>query len=350
MRLRRWLPIACLAAGFSVAGTAWWGGLARGAAEPDTASQEASGRDLVPLPTLGGAQLWADELFFHRWRIQRKAHSDQCRLLDEHNLRHASGTFAQCRAVLEQIKRQRKLPPMQGRGVLVLHGIADTRAVMNPLCRYLEEKGGYQVFNVSYPSTRQGIAEHAKSLASIVDHLEGIEEIHFVGYSLGNIVIRRFFADHLKRNAGRPDPRFKRTVMLGPPNHGSELATTLGDNALFELLLGKTGQQLGPLWAWEAGSLATPPGEFGIIAGGCSDDRGFNPLLPGDDDGIVTVASTRLAGASDFVLVPALHALLPGEPLVHQYTLRFLQHGYFLAPDRRNPLPAETNKQQHPMQ
>jgi pimeloyl-ACP methyl ester carboxylesterase len=213
--------------------------------------------------------------------------------------------------------------------------------MMTSLCRYLEEKGRYKVFNVSYPSTRQGIAEHAKGLASIVDHLDGIEEINFVGYSLGNIVIRHYFADHLKRNAGTPDVRFKRMVMIGPPNRGSELATSLGESKLFELLLGKAGQQLGPLWAWEAGSLATPPMEFGIVAGGCGDDRGFNPLLPGDDDGVVTLVSTRLAGASDFIVVPALHNLLVREPKVHEYTLRFLQHGYFVAPERRRPLAEE---------
>jgi pimeloyl-ACP methyl ester carboxylesterase len=296
------------------------------------------GREVVPMPTLGGNQFWGDELFFHDWRIQRKALSKHYRLLDGSNLRHASGTLAQCCTVLDQIKQERNLQPMRGSAVILLHGIGDSRAMMNSLGRYLEEKGGYQVCNVSYPSTRQEIAEHAKGLGSIVDHLDGIDRIDFVGYSLGNIVIRHYFADQLKRNGGKADPRFKRMVMIGPPNHGSELATSLGDNKLFELLLGKAGQQLGHLWAWEASGLATPPMEFGIVAGGCGDDRGFNPLLPGDDDGVVTVASTRLAGASDFILVPALHALLPREGKVHQYVLRFLQYGCFVAPDRRKPL------------
>jgi len=296
------------------------------------------------MPTLGGQQFWADELFFHQWRIQRNVVSGHYRLLDENNLRHAHGTFAACRAVLEQIKHQRHLLPMQGKAVIALHGIADSRGMMASLCRYLKDKGGYTVFNVSYPSTRQGIAEHAKGLASIVDHLGGIEEINFVGYSLGNIVIRHYFADHLKRSGCKADVRFKRMVMIGPPNRGSELATSIGENKLFELLLGKAGQQLGPLWAWEASSLATPPMEFGIVAGGCGDDRGFNPLLPGDDDGVVTVVSTRLAGAADFIVVPALHALLVREPRVHEYTLRFLQHGYFVAPERRKPLEEEGEK------
>jgi len=293
------------------------------------------------MPTLGGHTSWGDEMFFHGWRIQRKVGSSTYRLLDGNNFRHASGTFAACVAALDEIKQERHLPAMQGKGVIVLHGIADSRAMMTPLCRHLEEKGGYTVFNVSYPSTRQGIAEHAKGVASIVDHLDGLEEIDFVGYSLGNIVIRRYFADHLKRNGGQADARFKRMVMIGPPNRGSELATSLGENKLFELLLGKAGQQLGPLWAWEVGSLATPPMEFGIVAGGRGDDRGLNPLLPGDDDGVVTLVSTRLAGAADFIVVPSLHNLLPRDHKVHEYTLRFLQHGWFVAPEQRKPLGEE---------
>jgi len=302
---------------------------------------EAAHQDSLPMPTLGGNQFWADELFFHDWRIQRNVLSGNHRLLDGHNFRHASGTFAQCSEALDQLKKERNLPPMEGRAVVLLHGLGDTRGMLSSLGRYLRQQGSYHVFNVTYPSTRQGVAEHAKGLASVIDHLDGIQEINFVGFSLGNIVLRRFFADELKRKAGKVDPRFKRLVMIGPPNHGSELATNLGDNKLFELLCGKAGQQLGHLWAWEAGSLATPPIEFGIVAGGTGDDRGFNPLLPGDDDGVVTVQSTRLAGAADNVLVFGLHSLLPRDLKVHQYTLRFLQHGYFKAPEKRRPLKDE---------
>ncbi len=307
-----------------------------GDTETSEEPRQALGREVVPLPTLGGAQFWADRLFFHQWRIQRNVVTGGYRLLDGEDFRHGSGTFEQCQALLERIKRERNLPAFRGKVVIVLHGLADSRAIMRPLCRYLEEHGGYEPLNVTYPSTQQGLAEHAKDLASIVQHLEDVEEIHFIGYSLGAIVIRRFFADEQQR--GKLDPRFGRMVMIGPPNQGSQLAARLGDNPIFELLLGKAGRQLGPLWAWEALQLATPPVEFGIVAGGRGDGRGFNPLLPGDDDGIVTVESTRLSGASDWIVVPALHALLPRQPKVHEYTLRFLQHGYFVAPEQRTPI------------
>src|SRR3970040_1276944 len=68
-------------------------------------------------------------------------------------------------------------------------------------------------------------ADHARALASVMDNLEGIEEINFVAHSLGNLVIRHFLADATDPESGRsPDPRIKRIVMLAPPNHGSARA------------------------------------------------------------------------------------------------------------------------------
>jgi pimeloyl-ACP methyl ester carboxylesterase len=293
----------------------------------------------VPMPTMGGTQFWADELFFHRWRIQRNVLTDHYRLLDGNNLRYASGTYDRCLARLDAVRAKRNLPPMRGKAVVLLHGLGGTRAEMARMAKHLEEEGGYAVFNVSYPSTRQGIGEHARSLAKVIDGLEGIEEIHFVGFSMGNIVIRHYLGDRTAGAAGRrPDPRLGRLVMIGPPNNGSVAATRLAHNRLVQTVLGEPGQQLGPEWVWLEENLATPPCEFGIVAGGLGNDEGFNPMLPGDDDGLVTVASTRLAGARDFAVVPTVHMLLPMDGKVMQYALCFLQNGYFLSADERRPV------------
>ena len=61
-------------------------------------------------------------------------------------------------------------------------------------------------------------------------------------------------------------------------------------------------------------------------------------MLPGDDDGIVTVDSARLAGAGDFVVVPVLHTLLSVDPRVLKYTLSFLKNGYFISAEKRRPV------------
>ena len=151
------------------------------------------------------------------------------------NLRHASGTYDECLAALEQIKHDRHLPPMKGKAVVVLHGLGRSRASMDSLCQYLREKGGYEVFNVEYPSTQYDMAEHARSLRHIIDNLHGIEEINFVGHSMGNIVIRHYLGDLARQDPTKQSPnaaaadrrakaRFGRFVMLAPPNQGALLA------------------------------------------------------------------------------------------------------------------------------
>jgi pimeloyl-ACP methyl ester carboxylesterase len=312
------------------------------AGPPEAAEDRETGIGLPPMPTLGGMQFWADELFFHRWRIQRNVLTGHYRLLDGNLLRHASGTYGECLAKLQEIKRERNLPPMQGRAVVTLHGLAHSRVSMTPLGKYIESRSDYTVFNVGYPSTRCGIEEHAQALAKIVEHLDGIREINFVAHSMGNILVRRFLADQTDESAGRrPDGRIKRIVMLGPPNHGSILADKLGENGAFKFVLGDSGQQLGREWVWTENSLVTPRCEFGIIAGGLGNRHGINPLLPGDNDGVVTVASARLAGARDMVLVPTLHSAMIIDPRVHEYVLRFLTHGHFVSESMRRPVVGE---------
>ena len=178
------------------------------------------------------------------------------------------------------------------------------------------------------------MSEHAQSLARIITHLDGIEEINFVAHSMGNIVVRHYLACQ----QAKPDPRLRRMVMLAPPNHGSLAAVVLADNAPFKVLTGRAGQELGVQWSTAEQRLATPQFEFGILAGGKQHGRGFNPLLPGDNDGTISVDTTRLAGAADFAVLPVLHTFFMDDPKVQKYTLRFLQHGYFIAADKRHPL------------
>ncbi|MDZ7619866.1 MAG: hypothetical protein U1E05_22940, partial [Patescibacteria group bacterium] len=127
---------------------------------------------------------------------------------------------------------------------------------------------------------------------------------------------------------------------LAPPNQGAELAVRLGDNELFRLIFGTGGRQLAGQWDEVEQRLAIPPCPFGILAGGQGEAGLNNPLISGEDDLVVTVAETRLAGAADFLIVPELHTFIMDSPDVRQYTLRFLQHGHFLSPEARQPIPA----------
>src|SRR2546423_3250336 len=83
--------------------------------------------------TAGGKQFWADVWFFHDWRIQCHALTGHYRLLDGANRRHASGTYEVCHEKIDEIRTRDKLPPMEGKAIVVLHGLFRTRSCMSSL-------------------------------------------------------------------------------------------------------------------------------------------------------------------------------------------------------------------------
>jgi pimeloyl-ACP methyl ester carboxylesterase len=240
---------------------------------------------------------------------------------------------------LEQIKAEKNFVPMHGKAVLLLHGLFRTRESMAGMAEYLEQEGGYQVFRVSYASTRGNVDSHPVGLAQVIENMEGIEEINLVAHSLGNLVIRRYLAMHTDPlTAARPDPRIRRMVMLAPPNNGAELARITARTGLFSVTAGASGVQLVDGWEELRQNLATPEFEFGIIAGGAGKESGRNPLLTGDDDLVVTVEETKLPGAHDFLVLTRTHTFLMDDPQVRESTLRFLQQGWFVSQAERRLL------------
>lgn len=312
----------------------------------------------VPTQTLGGMQFWSDRLLFHQWRIQRNVLTGHCRLLDGEGVRHAWGSFDACRRQLDDIRRQRELPPMSGRVVIALHGLIRTRNSTGSLCQYLAERLDAPVLTFGYASTRAGVADHADSFASVIEHLEGVERIDLVAHSLGNIVIRHWAGDRIRAALALPKDeiptadatavasrivgaRLGRCVMIAPPNQGSRRAELWADQWAFQATMGQAGAELARDWPDLKKRLACPPCEFGIIAGCRGDGAGWKDYLAGDDDGTVSVAGTRLAGAADFATVCARHTFIMDEPLVQEYAGNFLEHGYFVSAQARQPILAD---------
>lgn len=293
--------------------------------------------------TLGGTQFWTDELVFRGWRIQRNAFSGHYRLLDETDYRHVSGSFDECRAKLEEIKIARKLPEMKGPAVITLHGLIRSRDIMAGIGQYLEKEGDFTWLNVGYASTRRPLDEHAASLAKVIDNLGGgITEIHLVCHSLGNLVVRRYLGEAAANEPRwKVDGRLKRMVMLGPPNHGAKMAVLFKDNRLFDVLIGPSGKQLAVNFDELEKKLAVPQFEFAIIAGTKKGSTVENPLLDGEDDLIVGVEETKLAGACDFLVVPCSHGNMMDDADVRRSVRRFLEEGCLVAPDKRVPIPRD---------
>ncbi len=301
--------------------------------------------------TLGGAFTFSDEVVYQKWRIQKSALIGHYRLLDPDDRRYARGSLEHCLEELEKVKIEKQLAPLPKEVVIVMHGLGASRKWMNGLSEYLEEEGGLTVVNVGYPSTMGDIGGHADTLTNVIKHLDGVETISFVAHSMGNIVIRHCLNDMAALPVSeQPQITYHRFVMIAPPNHGAAAADKVGESKVVEkvaqMFAGEAINQLAPGKGWPSleQRLATPDFEFGIIVGGQGDGEGYLDIIPGDDDMLLSVETSKLAGASDFVQVKGIHQTLPKAEQVQSYTLRFLETGAFLPSGRRYPITEEQLK------
>ncbi|MBP6508268.1 MAG: alpha/beta fold hydrolase [Opitutaceae bacterium] len=209
--------------------------------------------------------------------------------------------------------------------VILLHGLCRTNASMTSMADALT-RAGYIVHNLDYPSRTTFITQLADDTigpALAACHTQGAEKIHFVTHSLGGILVRSYFSRHV------PDAILGRVVMLGPPNQGSEVADHLGDWWLYKKINGPAGQELGT--ASDATPTRLGPANFslGIIAGNRSINWINSLILPGPDDGKVTVEKTKLQEMQDHIVIPASHPFLMQNAEAIRQTGIFLRTGKF---------------------
>jgi pimeloyl-ACP methyl ester carboxylesterase len=283
-----------------------------------------STRPNLPFPTLGGRQLWADRHWFAGWRVQQHAWTGHARLLDARNVRQAWGSLAACEAALETARTEHGLTLASDRVVVLVHGLGRSRASMSKLAEALEAQG-WAVLDMGYPSTRRSLQEHAAQLGGLLDHLaaDGASQVDFVTHSLGGIVVRSALA---RNDRWREQLKMGRLAMLAPPSQGSSFAQALKDFVPFRMVMGEVGPQLA---VDEAGAVPAPDCRFGVVAAQRGDGGGWNPMLKGADDGVVTVEETKLEGMEDFLLVRGTHTFVMDKPKVVAAVLQYLETGDF---------------------
>lgn len=302
---------------------------------PTTAGIQQRAEDFVYKKTLGTRQIWADVNYFAGWRIQQNVFTSQHRLMNPKRVVKVAGTLEECQQHLKSIREEQNLVPEQGTAVVLIHGLLQTSNCMNQMSVSLKESGFVPV-EFDYPSTQISIPEAASFLNKMVTSLEGFTEIHFVAHSMGGLIARSF-------STGSHDERVKRLVMLGTPNQGAELADITQQVWLVRTASGPGARQLGTRPNGLIKKLPVPNYEFAVIAGARGTFAGWNPLIPGDDDGTVTVASTRLPGAADFCTVCKTHGDLLGDEQAIAQTVNFLKSGRLRVEGERTPI-LETKK------
>jgi len=139
---------------------------------------------------------------------------------------------------------------------------------------------------------------------------------------MGGIIVRYY----LKYNQ---IPDLGRVVMLSPPNRGSEVVDKFGQTLLFKWLNGPAGQQLGTGENSLPNRLGDVTFDVGIITGDRTINLILSQIIPGVDDGKVSVKNAKLKGMKDFIIIHATHPFIMKNPKAIEQTLSFLRTGKF---------------------
>ena len=192
--------------------------------------------------------------------------------------------------------------------VVLAHGMGRSPVSMAPLGRALEAQS-YEVMNFRYSSYCCTIAEIGENLRRELAATVGPQHtrVHFVGHSLGNIVIRYVLTrDTLP-------PRVGRVVMLAPPNQGAHAANT------FAPVVGWLLRPVSELGSDSASTVRRLPRVQNVSIG----------VIAARDDRTVKISETHLAEESAHLVVGGGHSFIMSRRDVKAQVLVFLRTGAF---------------------
>lgn len=204
--------------------------------------------------------------------------------------------------------------------VVLVHGLWMSGFQLGFLKRRLEAQLRFPAVTYSYPSISGSMSDHVRGLVDFAQTLR-TRELHFVGHSLGGLVVLRA----LQLTDDLPPGR---AVLLGAPSQGSKAAQGVARVVPFgKVILGAAIHaeciEFTPrAWAGHR--------DVGVVAG--SMGLGLGRLfadLKSDHDGTVLVEETYLPGAKDHIVVPTSHTGMLLSAEVAEQAACFLQTGSF---------------------
>jgi pimeloyl-ACP methyl ester carboxylesterase len=203
--------------------------------------------------------------------------------------------------------------------IIIVHGLWMTGLELSVLQHRLRTDHGFEPSIFSYSSITGTMAEHVASLHSFVQAHKS-DRLHFVGHSLGGIVILKMLEAHNDIPPGR-------VVCLASPMQGSCAVdgiarwpfarAALGAAICDEVLSIKHRQ-------WDGRR------DVGIIAGSLS--IGVGRLFADfhePSDGTLLVSETKLDGAKDHIVMPVSHTGIVFSAEATAQVATFLKEGKF---------------------
>ncbi len=210
--------------------------------------------------------------------------------------------------------------------VLLLPGLWLPWWVLLPLRRRLR-RAGFAAHIVRYRSVRDDLYDSAARLHRSVQGLDA-DAVHFVGHSLGGMVVCALF--HYS-----PPQRPGRIVTLGSPLAGTHAGTRVARSRVGRILVGRGVLDV---VAGEPRTWARPQRDFGAVAG--DQPLGLAMWMGGLErphDGVVTADEALPAWATDRCLVHHSHTGMLAAPDVARRLCQFLTTGSFGAQPGSRP-------------
>lgn len=211
--------------------------------------------------------------------------------------------------------------------VVLVHGLWMNGLELSMLGHRLRHEHGYEVRTFSYPTLSGVAADICRDLAAFAASTASDRRVHFVGHSLGGVIVYRTLAEcGAGQFAGN-------AVLLGSPVNGSQAARGAARFRALRPLLGPhvLGELAEPCRrCWQG------PNAVGAIAGTLRMGTGqFFAHFDEDNDGTVAVSETRIPGLADHLVLPHSHFGMLYAHDVAAQVAHFLCHGQFSATGSR---------------
>jgi pimeloyl-ACP methyl ester carboxylesterase len=203
---------------------------------------------------------------------------------------------------------------------VLVHGLFLNGTEFALLRRRLAREHGFACHRFSYPTVRGDMDVTVERLTRFVEGIDA-DRVHFVGHSLGGLVLCRYFQQEHNDRDGR-------VVFLGSPANGSRSAQAVARHAWLRPVIGKlvAGELLDECSPREWRNRR----ELGVIAGTSPMGLGrFFARFEEDCDGTVAVSETKLPGHKAHLTLPVSHMGMLANAGVARQVGAFLETGTF---------------------